>query len=545
MRTFLKEHSGYLLALTFVGAFLYAFNLHNGLFWDDADWILNNPSVHIMNWQNIRFIFSHDALAGIGQVSNYYRPFLFLTFLGNYLISGSSPASYHVISNGIHILNGLLIFALLCHWLKSKRAAFLGALLFVIQPLQTESVAYISGRGDPLSVFWMLCGLGLFVYFKGRGRRLSGYFAAVSCLALAILSRETAVLFPAYAGVALLAFEHQGTFFARLKKSIIEVLPFVGVSAIYGFLRLTVLNFQNTLNFYQNQNIYSEHISYRVFTFLHALLVYIRLSVWPVGLHMERDIPVNVSMRQGWAWLGALLIVAIVGGLIYAYRRRVPAFYIWLFGAAVFFINLGPTSGLVPINARIYEHWLYMSLFGLSVIAGWYLHRLLLWTEHKRPSLKPALVILLVGYCAFLSIQTIRRNILWGNTEAFYLNILHYEPHNVRVLNNLANWYSDQDKNSEAAALYQKAITTDPLQPAPYFNLGNIMAVQGDLTQAELLYKKSIEADSRFYYAYRNLANLYIAEHKTAQAIEILERLESFMPSSDIEAALEKLRVSP
>src|SRR5688572_11171486 len=101
-----RKHTVVLIGLLIlVGAFIYSFNLQNELFWDDTDWIVNNPAVHGLSWDNIKFWFSHNILAGIGLTSNYYRPFLFLTFAANYAISGTDPLSYHVVSNALHILN--------------------------------------------------------------------------------------------------------------------------------------------------------------------------------------------------------------------------------------------------------------------------------------------------------------------------------------------------------------------------------------------------------------------------------------------------------
>ena len=546
VRKFLKERGGYLFALALVGSVLYAFNLHNVLFWDDADWILNNPAVHALTWSNITFIFSHDVLAGIGLVSNYYRPFLFLTFLVNYIVSQSSPVSYHLVSNAIHIANGLLVFYLLCRWLKRPRAAFLAALFFLIQPLQTEAVAYVSGRGDPLSVFFVLLGVACFVVLRGQGRPIAAYVWGALMMILAVLSRETAVLFPVYLGICLIAFELQGKLFSRVKQALYAVAPFIGLSVLYGVLRLTVLNFQNTLNFYQQQNIYSEHVLYRMYTFLHALLVYIRLAFVPIGLHMERDIPVSLSLGSGYTWLGAIAIVAGFSWLVYAYRHRSgETFYVWFFGLGIFFVNLGPTSGVVPINARMYEHWLYFSLLGLFAVVGWYLDRLLLWIEKHKPNLKPVLIIALVVYSLFLSVQTIRRNLIWGDTEAFYQNILSYESGNVRVLNNLGNWYSDEGRNDFAAPLYQRAIEADPTQPAPYYNLGNIARDQGDLAAAEKFYRQSIAVSPGFHYAYQNLAALYYAKHNLPKTIEVLENLEKVMPSPELAATIQKLKHLP
>ncbi len=541
----MRKNQSQIITLILLGVFLYLFNLRNALFWDDADWILNNPAVRALSWSNIKFIFSHDALAGVGQASNYYRPFLFLTFLVNYLVSGSSPVLYHIFNNLIHLANSILIFVLLCRWMNNRRAAFLAALLFLIHPLQTEAVTYISGRGDPLSVLFMLSGIFVFLNLRDRGKTIPAYILSGLAMILAILSRETAALFPLYLGAVIIAFEYRSlhfNFWQRLKKTLVPMLPFLGISIIYGILRLTVLNFQNTLNFYQHQNIYSEHLSYRLFTFFHALLVYLRLIIAPVGLHMERDIAVNTSLWVGWSWLGLLLIVASLLWLLYAYRRRFASANIWFFGLAVFLINLGPSSGIIPINARIYEHWLYMSLFGAFAIVGWYLDKLFGYTEKHQIHFKPTLIISLVLYCSFLSIQTIRRNILWGNTEAFYKNILSYQPDNIRVLNNLANWYSDNDKDDEATPLYKKASEVEPLQPAPYYNLGNIARDKGDLVLAESLYKKSTEVDPGFHYGYRNLAQLYIQGNRISEAIEALEKLQQLRPTPEIESLIKNLK---
>jgi len=523
-----------IIALASIGIIVFAFNLNNVLFWDDADWILNNFSIQTLTWENIKFIFGNNSLAGIGQVSNYYRPFLFLTFMANYLIVGPNPILYHIVSNSIHILNACLISYLLVRWLRSYRIAFLAALLFLIHPLQTEAVTYISGRGDPLSVFFILAGIALYL----KKYRWWSYGAAI----LAILSRETAVLFPAYLGVALMAFEYYGLIWERFKKAFINTLPFIGISAIYGLLRLTVLNFQNTLNFYQQQNIYSEHLAYRIYTFFHAFMVYIQLAFWPVGLHMDRDIPVSINITDLWTWLGMLIILGLAGLLIVFYRRSdKTAFNVWFFGTGIFFINLLPTSGIVPINARIYEHWLYFSLFGLFTIAVWYLDKFWQIFERKWSSWQPILVILLVIYCLFLGVQTIRRNLLWGDTEQFYLNILYYEPNDVRVLNNLGNWYSDHGQNILAGPLYERAINTDPLQPAPYYNLGNIAYDNGQLDQAEALYKKAITIDPMFHYAYSNLAQVYINKNELNQALNALQQLQKIYPTSQNKNNIEML----
>ncbi len=222
-------------------------------------------------------------------------------------------------------------------------------------------------------------------------------------------------------------------------------------------------------------------------------------------------------------------------------RSDKKAFDVWFFGSAIFFLNLAPSSGIIPINARLYEHWLYFSLFGFFTVAAFYIDRLWSWLERRKREAVPVLVITLVLYCLFLGIQTIRRNLLWGDTEQFYLNILHYEPQDVRVLNNLGNWYSDNGDNASAAPLYQQAIAADPTQPAPYYNLGNIARDSAQPAQAEALYQQAIPADPTFHYAYENLTQLYLDENKPAQALAELQQLEKIDPSAQTEQNIQLL----
>ena len=183
------------MVLILAGFFIYSFNLNNSLFWDDDEWIRGNVFVHSFSY--LKEIFTQNVEAGFGLNSNYYRPILLLSFVFNYVIHGIAPFGYHFVSNGFHIANGILIFVLLGNFI-GLRASFIASLLFLIHPAQTEAVSYISGRGDPMSVFFMLLAFWFFIKslniktFKSKIYKVLSFFSAI----LTLLSRETAVLFP-------------------------------------------------------------------------------------------------------------------------------------------------------------------------------------------------------------------------------------------------------------------------------------------------------------------------------------------------------------
>lgn len=532
-----------------IGFLVYFFNLNNPLFWDDNDWIINNNFVHTISWDNIKFWLMHNTLAGVGLKSNYYRPFLFFTFALNYVISGIKPLGYHLFNNLIHLTNGILVFLLIAQVFKKRLLAFLTALIFLIHPLQTEAITYIAGRGDALVTLFMLLALLLFYQAESRGLR---WFSAKKVLSLiflgfALLSRETAIIFPFLVLVFYLAFTpsaHQpaqtGTrgqasagFWQIGKSGLSKTWPYFVVVFVYGVLRLTVLNFLNTLNFYSTPNPYSENLRYRLFTFMHVLVDYFKLLFVPINLHMERSMTVHTTLWQWPVWLGAVLVALIVCIGYVLYRKRRGDFSVWLFGWGVFFIGLAPVSGITPINAVIYEHWLYLPMMGFWLVAVFYLVKLFDFLRAKKWAAGYRLLALgLTVYCVFFAYQAIQRNRLWGNALAFYQDILKYEPASVRINNNVGNIYYNQKDLANAEKYYRLAVAQEETFAEPYFNLATILQAKGDIYGAIKLYEKAIAVNPNFYYPYQNLSVIYAQQGNLTKAVENIEKLKLIVPNN-------------
>ncbi len=531
-----------LSALIVVGFFVYFFNLNNKLFWDDYDWIINNNFVHTISLDNIKFWLTHNTLAGVGLKSNYYRPFLFFTFALNYVISGIKPFGYHLFSNLIHIANGVLVFLLVYQVFKKKFLAFLTSLIFLIHPLQTEAVTYISGRGDVLVAFFMLLSLLLFskAESQGLGWASSKKILSIAFLALGLLSRETAIIFPFLALIFYVSFISKERFVASIKRGLIKTWPYFGVVIVYGILRLTVLNFQNTLNFYAAPNVYSENLHVRFFTFFPILWDYIKLLIIPTGLHMERSATVYTSLFHWPVWPVFLGIVGLLCWLRYLYKHQPTThglqpttFQVWLFGVALFFIALGPVSGITPINALIYEHWLYLPMVGFWLVISFYLVRLFDYlTLNKNIVGRLLLIVGLIIYFSFFAYQSIQRNLLWGDPLAFYLDILKYEPDSVRINNNVGNTYYNQKDLVNAEKYYRIATSQDDIFAEPHFNLGGILQSRGDIYGAIKEYEKAIEINPGFFYPYQNLAVIYAQQGNLPKAIENIEKLKLLIPNN-------------
>src|SRR5574344_2749880 len=126
-----------LLFMVIVGFFIYANSLPNKLFWDDDDMITNN--IYIKDWSYLPNYFSENLIAGAGQVSNYWRPLLLVSFAVDYHIFGLNQAGYHLVNLFWHLLSAWLIYLLLYQLSKKQWLSFLPALLFLVHLLQTEA----------------------------------------------------------------------------------------------------------------------------------------------------------------------------------------------------------------------------------------------------------------------------------------------------------------------------------------------------------------------------------------------------------------------
>src|SRR5207247_9944540 len=113
--------------------------IHGDFQYDDFFTILENP--HLDRWQTF-----------IGHLDHMVRPVLYATFLVDRSLYGNSAAGYHLLNLLLHLGSGLLVYQILALAVteETRHVPFWTALLFLIHPIHTETVPYISGRGSVL-----------------------------------------------------------------------------------------------------------------------------------------------------------------------------------------------------------------------------------------------------------------------------------------------------------------------------------------------------------------------------------------------------------
>ena len=118
---------------------------------DDHPSLLENQHIRTLQPSSVLFPERENPLAG--------RPLVNLSFAVNYAIGGLDVRGYHVWNLAVHLLCGLVAFGLVRRTLDQPRiadgvrrrsidVAFAAALLWVVHPLNTEAVDYLTQRTD-------------------------------------------------------------------------------------------------------------------------------------------------------------------------------------------------------------------------------------------------------------------------------------------------------------------------------------------------------------------------------------------------------------
>lgn len=506
-----------LFAILFgVVLFSYISSFSNPFIWDDEQFITQNTYVQTFD---IVKIFTTNTVAGAGVVSNYYRPLTTVSFAVDHAIWGQNTFGFHLTNVMFHAGAGILLFLLLLELGVGQWPGFFMTLFFLIHPLQTEAITYINSRGDSLYTFFLFLSLLLFTKLLHKKIGRWGVFVIIGTFICSLLSKEIAlagiVLYGCILGIYLLKGK-------TIKK---QQYPLLGLGGIvmsvvtYIALRLTLLNFANTLNFYGVTNDYTRSLAIRLFTFAKVVWIYISLFFWPYPLHMERDVAWVRTFFSPWVIGLAGLILGLLLLGVWEVKKKKTGWIIfglvWLLGMLV------PGSGIIPINGILYEHWMYVPMVGLCLII-YGLWNLFLAQVHIHKILISFGIVLSILYI----ILTIRQNTLWSDPITFYTYTLSFGESG-RVENNLAMSYADKGDYSQAIVHYKKSIALLNYSQAHY-NLANAYVAIHKLDLAEQEYHKALHLDPQFALAYPALTNLYFQEEKYSQALISLQKSGQF-----------------
>ncbi|MDX2028727.1 MAG: tetratricopeptide repeat protein [Alphaproteobacteria bacterium] len=427
-----------------IAVFLAYCNVYGSEFlYDDEFLIVKNE--FLRSWDYLGSIFTGSIGAGAHQASGFYRPLQVVLYLIVFQISELSLFGYHLLNIVLHSANACLVYKLGRKLRFQSAASFLAALVWALHPVHTEVIAYISGTADPLFAFFCLLTLVILLpSFKAHK-----FYIALPLFILGLLSKEEAVILPLLAVTCLFLLEKD-----RLKpKTYLRTWPLWGMAGLYAILHEIFLKFDG-FQLYRLNDTYANSILCRLWTFLATLPSYLGFLVWPFGLHFDRDFqpvlsPWNLPVLGGFAML------AIAAFFVFRGRNRQGLIISWgllWFTAA----HLLHTGILVPVNAMLLEHWLYLPTVGIFLAAAQVLILALNKKRWEKYQTHVAVAALLLA--AFLGVLSFRQNRVWRDPETFYLHIFKHGEPSPHAHNNLGILYTLQGKYTKAVEEFDLSI---------------------------------------------------------------------------------------
>jgi|SaaInlStandDraft_4_1057021.scaffolds.fasta_scaffold03931_3 protein O-mannosyl-transferase len=457
--------------LVILGIASYVIVLNGDFLVDDLDLIVENEQIKSLG--NFFSFFTSSPIGG--ALSDLYRPLHTLMNALIYSLFELNPAPYHFVNILFHIANSYLVYKLLKVFKFSDIARLLGALLFLLHPVQTESVAYVAGLPEPMGAFFVLSGLLVFVAgIKSKKNFWKYLLASVGIFCLALLSKEAMVIFVPLS-LLLVLYLWGGLNKKAKKKSLYGLGVFAVLACLYLYLKFTYLHFGGEEIELAKESIYTESLYLRLINFIYVLWDYMVLIVFPLDLFFIKpysgvDTLFNL---QGIVSVLGLLAGLVLAGLSYRKKKIVFVGVLWFLFAMI------PYSGIVPLNAIYFEHWLYIS------ILGWIIPFIYLFDYFKKSQTKKNFLIISLAILVLFMGRTIMRNYEWANLQGFYENEIEHDAPHLWFYYDLGSIYFESGKTTEAIEVFEKAINLFPDDASLHYNLAIVSIQLGDLEAAQ------------------------------------------------------------
>jgi tetratricopeptide (TPR) repeat protein len=422
------------------------------------------------------------------------------------------------------------------------------ALIFVAHPVQTQAVTYTVQRYASMAAMFYFT--SVLFYLKARliqtgkdatgplpsekgiskgesgatPRRfqvLSFYFLSIFFGMAALLSKQNAASLPG--AILVLEFIVFGQSWHVWRK---KILWLGGAALAWVALVLFILKFFGGADegrglledvLYLTQETRTVGRWSYLCTQFNVLVTYLRLLVLPVGQNLDYLYPFNDGFFEGYTPLAFIFLLAIAGlGIANTKKRPIVAI-----GIFWFFVTLSVESSIFPIRDALFEHRLYLPLFGFALVTS-YLMFLFLAPRRRWAVIISAFVVLLLGITSHV------RNEVWSDSATLWADVLLKNPQNHRAHCNLGMALAEQGEVEEAIVHLSSALQIKPDYPEAHNNLGVALASQGKFTEAIKHYQWAVRIRPDYTDARNNLGVALAKQGNLQESVghflEIIER---------------------
>lgn len=556
-----------------IGLALYSRVISHGTFlFDDAEYVVNNLLIT-------------DSVAAL--TSNDARQLGYLSFALNYAAGGESPFGYHLVNVIIHVINSLLIvlmtnvfFRLMSGGRKlplwAAYASCFTGLLFLVHPVHTQAVSYITQRFTSLATLFYLLSICLYLVARERQEKngLSGLsygLIAISFVSTAAAMRTKEIAFT----IPIMLFVMEKLLFRSSqfgRRRFILLVPFamslvIIPLSIFGPELGVIKASSDIADIIRTDKIYDmtqRSPVYYFFTELRAVVVYIRLLIIPVGLRAVYDFRISKTFFEPAVFASFFLLLSLAACGRYLWRKSVAhieyseralAFAIAAIGMVWFFVSSSVESSVIPIKDLIFEHRIYLPSVGFFMA---FATLIMFWSERcgagcvddtsgQAHFIKKTIIMSVI--LLPLAAGTFIRNDVWVNELNFWADVVRKSPNKAIGYGNRAAVYAKSGDYKNAIEDYNRMIAFFPKSmedlfawensdfspwnmSKAYTGRGNLYVALGDANKAREDFRRAKEVFSMPVDADNLLidADKYARQKEYRQAIFLYNRILEWDP---------------
>ncbi len=452
--------------------------MFNEFTYDDHFSILENR--YLTNIAFLKYLLTKKYFTISNESS--FRPIVTLLNFVEFFFFGKNPIGYHLVNIILHFFCSVLLFFLLKK-LVSKKGAVLGAVLYGVHPIMSETVLSVAFAEDILCGIFLLVSLIYSEKWLSKKNLLFMIIALLSYL-LALGSKEMAFFYP----LGFLIFIPFLT--TKIKRGFLLFGFFTVLTVLFSYFRFVwFLNpAQTDQNILVSVSKWFGEIYYLP-DYLYSFFFPYKLSV----IHTVKKIPPDNMVQTALYWIFFLTFFA-------------SGIYLWVkksfcgLGILWFIISLVPVSGIMPLNFPYAERYIYIPLIGLIICAGDLLSKI---------SFSKRQICLLLSVASILILRNLIRTSDWRNDLSLWESTAKTNPESPAVRYSLGKLYHEKNQLKKAEIEYRKAIYLNQNYLDPYINLAVVYMDRKDYKKALAVNKRLLEKNPTIAIAHLNNAMIY------------------------------------
>lgn len=485
--------------------------------WDDNVYVTANSSVHGFSVANLRAAFT-------SYYAGNYAPVQMISYMLDYTLWGLWAGGFLLTNMVLHAVNGLLLYVILLKSHQERLLAIVGAGIFLLHPVQVESVAWISQRKNLLAMFFMLLAWVAYLHYRNsaqpKGRLV--YCASLALFSCSLLAKSASVFFP----VALLM--HDSCFSPRDRRvSLADTIPYFILAGAAALLAMQSQSPDVTgwsgMDFGGRRSWHGGSPWTTLLTMLPVLCSYVRMIAWPSGLSAIYDPPLHVTLGPAVLTATLLLLTAVVlSWRLYRYNRTFGYWPIFSFLAIL------PVSQIIPLVTLMNDRYLYFPLIGIAALGGGGAIALRNKTNMRLAMAASCSLLLILALVSF------QRAGVWQSSRTLWSDAVRKVPNKFDVWEGLGEAYhlSAPVSLHEADYAYSRAFAIYSSGPNNLYNLARVKILQGDERRGMALLERLLNVNPQYVMGWAELGDLYLKRQRYGDAEHAYKMAEELQPEA-------------